>query len=267
MLLPGGLWEDGRNQRDFAFKPPNGEVELVVAEASQTGASLPAQVTAVLSACLSRLGDHAPTPDRAAALCIADRQFLMRRLAALLGGDHVWQNTHCSACDAIFDFQVRQTELPVSEPGPGYPFASVALGETRFRLRVPNGADQEVVAAIAEDLPARQMLAWLCFTDEEGKPDPGMLDEGVLAGMESVLEAVTPEAAVMVQSACPECGHGNAVNIDPYIVLQTTAKELYDEIHTLAINYHWDEAPILALPRARRRRYLDLINRARGLIT
>jgi hypothetical protein len=49
-----------------------------------------------------------------------------------------------------------------------------------------------------------------------------------------------------------------------------TADRLLDEVHAIAWHYHWSESEILDLPRARRRRYLDLIasslgTRARGV--
>jgi hypothetical protein len=34
---------------------------------------------------------------------------------------------------------------------------------------------------------------------------------------------------------------------------------LYEEIHYLAYHYHWTERDILEMPRAKRRRYLNLL--------
>ncbi len=266
MQLPGGLWENGRAMRDFAFKPPDGAMELTVAEARLAGSHLPAQVSAVLEASLSVLGSGPVTRERVAALCIADRQFLMRQLAALLGRDQVWQSARCDSCGAVYDFHITQTQLPVSAAGPGFPFTTLRLHGSEYQLRVPNGADQEAVAAERDEGRARQMLAWHCLiATGADKPEPMSLDEETLGAMEAALEAITPEAAVMVQTACPECGHREQVYVDPYLVLEVTATELYDEIHTLASTYCWDEATILALPRVRRHRYLALIDRARGM--
>jgi hypothetical protein len=39
---------------------------------------------------------------------------------------------------------------------------------------------------------------------------------------------------------------------------------LYEEVHVLATHYHWSESDILALPRRKRLRYLDLIARQLG---
>jgi hypothetical protein len=56
------------------------------------------------------------------------------------------------------------------------------------------------------------------------------------------------------------------VGIDPYYCLQHRQEAISADIHTIACNYHWSEAEILALPQKRRRRYLRLIDRARGMI-
>ncbi|MDJ0841882.1 MAG: hypothetical protein QNK37_35595 [Acidobacteriota bacterium] len=267
-MLPGGLWSEGGLRRDYRFKPLNGEVELAVAEAGMEAPTLPARVTAVLAACLAELGGEPASPEQTAALCIADRQYLMRRLAALLGRDTIWQSAACGGCDAVFDFQVTQTQLPVSSPGPGYPFAEISLGGVTFRLKAPTGRDQEAAAAVPDPQLALQTLAWRCILengDGRPKPDPQTLGRQTLADIETALEEVTPEAAVIIQTSCPECGQTNQVEIDPYLVLQAGPTDLYNEIHTLAINYHWDEARILALPRRRRLKYLDLIDKARGM--
>jgi hypothetical protein len=39
---------------------------------------------------------------------------------------------------------------------------------------------------------------------------------------------------------------------------------LYDEVHVLALHYHWAERDILALPAAKRQRYLGLLARQFG---
>jgi hypothetical protein len=36
---------------------------------------------------------------------------------------------------------------------------------------------------------------------------------------------------------------------------------LYEEVHVIALHYHWPEAAILALPASRRRRYLGQLAR------
>lgn len=41
-------------------------------------------------------------------------------------------------------------------------------------------------------------------------------------------------------------------------------ERLYEEVHVLALHYHWSEAQILALSTLKRRRYLALLARHVG---
>ena len=68
-------------------------------------------------------------------------------------------------------------------------------------------------------------------------------------------------------AACPECQAENRVAIDPYLTLTVASDEIYDDINILARRYNWSEADILRLPRDRRKRYLRMVDRDRGMIT
>jgi hypothetical protein len=43
-------------------------------------------------------------------------------------------------------------------------------------------------------------------------------------------------------------------------------ERLYEEVHVLALHYHWSEAQILALATPKRRRYLALLARHVGAV-
>ena len=55
------------------------------------------------------------------------------------------------------------------------------------------------------------------------------------------------------------------LSLDPYAVPGLEPRQLYGEVHTLAIWYHWSESAILTLPRERRRMYLRFIDQSRGM--
>ena len=93
------------------------------------------------------------------------------------------------------------------------------------------------------------------------------LDAAEQAMLEDAIEQMAPEVALEALAACPECGASTAVAIDPYLTLQLAGGEIHDEVHVLARSYHWAEADILALPRERRKRYLRLIDRERGMVS
>ncbi|NOR05034.1 MAG: hypothetical protein GQ575_01845 [Deltaproteobacteria bacterium] len=274
MQLPGGLWHNDERQRQFDFRPLTGNVELALAEIAGSDGSLPSQVTAALSATLGQVGGDVPTLSRVEALCVADRQFLMRCLAIFLGMEDIWLTARCARCGKCFDFFIKQSELPVKQAGESFPFASVETSAGLCRMRVPNGADQVAIAAIEDSEVALQTLVHLCIvgfpdaSDGEGKPEnlAKKFNADDLRRVEAALEEVAAEVTTMIQAVCPECEQANLVEINPYMCLQQGQTSLFSEIHILASTYHWSETEILSMPKNRRQCYLKLIDRSRGMV-
>jgi hypothetical protein len=128
-------------------------------------------------------------------------------------------------------------------------------------FRLPTGADLEEVARIADENLRPWLLRRLALEPEQ----LGEIDEALWAEADAALEAVAPGVINQVQAECPECGASNSVDLDPYRVLARRSDDLLRQVHRIATHYHWSEAEILAMPRMRRQRYLDLIDRARGM--
>jgi len=260
--LPGGLVEDDQRQRDWTFRPVSGELELGLAEIGEQASSMPDAVTRALSTALARLAGGPPTPQRVDALCVADRQFLMHELERHLGTEARWLQARCDACGTLFDLRVDYADLPVKEAGPGFPMARVESGGCSVDLRLPTGLDQQALAHMTEEEAAPWLLRQLAGLPAQADLP---LDEQGLRDAEEALDAVAPAVVQQLQSRCPDCAHDQVVDLDPYMVLRRGSRGLLDEIHRIAWHYHWSEAEILALPRTRRRRYLDLIDRSRGM--
>jgi len=271
MDLPGGLWQSNERRRDFAFKPITGTVELAVAESLEDESPLPVRVTGVLAQALDRLGGEIPTPGMIRELAVGDRQYLMRRLAVLLGIDRMWLNAYCRGCAAPFDVSVQNSLLPVKQADEGFPYVQVETSLGVCRFRVPLGSDQEFVAGLAADQEALRTLLGRCLVTVDGASvaaDAGLisrLQDAEIGRIEAAMERVAPEVTTSAETRCPECGALNVVQIDPYVCLSHGLGDIYAQVHVLAIHYHWSEADILGLPRGRRQVYLDLIDRARGM--
>lgn len=264
--LPGGLPTEGGLVRDYAFRPADGALVLALAEVADEADSTPDAVSRALLAALARLGDATATRDEVDALCVADRQFLMRALDVHLGHPGGWFDARCRHCAAGFDFHLDYADLPVKPAAPGFPYARVTIARRHFTLRVPTGADQ--IRILRE--PAGQRSDALLRLLEVRDPGtasalPATLAEADVARCEAALEALVPEVVSEVAATCPECGTANAVGLDPYAVLGRSAAPLLTEVHRLAWHYHWSEAEILALPAGRRAHYLRLIDAARGM--
>ncbi|MFA5241083.1 MAG: hypothetical protein WC029_02000 [Sulfuricella sp.] len=265
-MLPGGVQYQDSLRRDYDFRPLTGEVEMGLAEAVARARDLPGQVTLALQATLAHVGGRLPDTAVIDGMSVGDRQFLMTRLAGVLGLDQVWLTASCRHCGESFDFPLNYAQLPVKEAGSGFPGAHISTAQGMLTLRVPNGMDQRVVLGIAGLQLARQTLAKRCVTAWDGGNLSSLeLNAGQVAAIEAALESVAPEIATEVMAPCPECGANNRVGIDPYFCLSRVSQDLFADVHRLASRYHWSEAEILALPRWRRQRYLALIDRSRGM--
>jgi hypothetical protein len=264
MELLGGLLVGGELRKDCAFRPVTGALEMAMAEVRQSEVSWPARVTRVLCAALERLGGEAPTWERVHGLSVGDRQHLVRQLAAHVDRDALWFTEMCAGCGEPFDFFVQQSTMPVKPAGSGYPFAVADTALGRVRVRVPTGVDQAAVAVLPvhEDVERALMLRLVIVP--EGVDASAASDDDVNA-IEAAVEAIAPEVATRTRLACPGCGVINELGIDPYQCLARGADELFAEIHLLASHYHWSEAEILAMPRARRRIYIRLVDASRGM--
>ena len=261
MQLPGGLVENGLRLRDWSFRPVSGDLELGLAEVGEEASNAPQAVTRALALALERLSSKTATPERVAGLCVADRQFLMRELDRHLGCEGDWFQTDCARCDARFDFRLDYAELPVQEAGEGYPIAHVEWDDRRLSFRLPTGSDQEMLA----NLPDAEAKPWLLRRLANEPEALGTPSEAFIALVEEALDAMSPGVVLRVQSTCPECGADNQVGLDPYRVIDRRSNDLLMEIHQIASHYHWSETEILKLPRTRRQRYLQIIDRARGM--
>jgi hypothetical protein len=271
MELPGGLPWGGVLHRSFRFKPVTGRLELTLGESGWSARSHPERVTAVLCAALDLLGDeNGVSMDRVRSLSVGDRQFLMRRLAAHIDDRMFWLTAECPECREKLDVPVRHSELPVKPAGEGYPEAALETSLGLIRVRVPTGADQEILAGIEDDdLALRTLLERITSAADAENGTTGVdvsaLSENEVTSIEARVEAMAPEVASSLLVTCPHCQRENKVPIAPYACLERPVGELFSEIHQLAFWYHWSEGDILDLPRSRRRLYLNLIDRTRGM--
>lgn len=278
MHLPAGIWLRGRLHRDFGFKPVTGEAEMALADCTSDGSAtpVPVHVTSALVVTLASVGGQPPSRALIHRLCVADRQFLMRQLAIQLGLDNLWLTPSCSQCGIAFDVSVTLSALPIKPAGPGFPFALVRTSQGTFRVRAPNGDDQESIADLADPAAARRCIVGRCIIqrleDNEQRRstdgpavDVGALSEEDLSDIEVALGSMCPELTVSARAVCPECRAVQDVPVDPYLCLRQSHSEIYRDVYVLASTYYWSEPQILALSRSRRKRYLSMADRQRGM--
>jgi hypothetical protein len=236
---------------EAAPRPPNGSDELAVREAS-------GPLVARAIALAARLGG----PDDWGQLTVTDFEVLMLAIRSQTLGEDVDLGLACPGCRARVEIGFRASDY-ARGPAPRRPAAVTPdperpgwyrLGETRFRL--PTAEDQAAVAGRAD---ATRALAERCL-------DPPRPQAKARARVERAMAAMAPEVSRPIAGRCPECGA--AVEAPLHVtrlvigeMIRDTAS-LHEEIDLIARAYHWPEAEILALPRARRRAYAERIRAA-----
>lgn len=265
--LLGGLPVDGRLMRSAHLRPITGQVEQQWVEIASAGTARPTCVSALLAAALDTVAGQPADECLVDALCVADRKRLMLQLAARMDGEQSWVSLTCERCGSRFDVGVDRSKLPTQPAGDGFPFAVVRVRRHTVKLRVPTGADQRWIAEAATEVTERDLLR-RCLTAVDGEPPSvgfidGLSDDEIDA-MDAALDAVSPDIGTRLDVSCPECSHRQIAELDPYEMSMLRKDTFYEQVHTLAMNYHWSHQEILALPREQRCRYLTLIERSRG---
>lgn len=267
MQLPGGVSINGHLTRDFQFALLTGEFELVLGEQFATDSHHVDKVTDVLHAALKRLGDADVSRSMIEDMSVGDRQFLMRRLASELNDQPVWLTAQCNGCEESFDVSYKHSELPVKLASKNYPIVKVNSSLGDLLVRVPTGRDQREIARSESDQQALEFLLQRIVrtASENKKIDPIKFSDIDRKEIEQSLENAAPEVATELISNCPYCNHENRIPLDPYNCLTHKPDDLFDDLHHIAMHYHWDEKTILNLPRSRRKVYLKLIDSSRGM--
>jgi hypothetical protein len=158
----------------------------------------------------------------------------------------------CSSCACEVE-----VELQLSAPGDDElrDGGSLEVRGQTVAYRVPNSYDLAAVATAGDTTAGAAVLRSRCI--EAGEP----LDEETLAKAEQALETLCVPATIEVATTCPACDVPFAPVVDIGSILwrelNAYARRLLDDVDALATKYGWSERAILALPDARRQRYLE----------
>ncbi len=209
--------------------------------------------------------DPAAASDRLATVLDPEGRSLARRDAALLrlhqerfGPDLVGAGD-CPACG-----EAVEVRIPVVDVLP----ASVDERELRIvhdgvevEFRLP--ARDDVMAATDERELGERCIRSARSVGDGAPVSAAALPSSVLAAMGDAMAAAHPAGALEVVSTCPTCGVGSSAGVDVATFVaarvRVDALRLLAEVDALARAYGWTEDEVLAVPRSRRRRYLELV--------
>jgi len=199
-----------------------------------------AVATDVLAACVLD-AEGAPLGSEAArALEVGARLGALVEVCRLSGRRSLSWAVACPAagCDEELEVELPLAALADAQaaaPAPAGVRRPTGEDLARWRERAPT--DAEIVAALGGPADA-------------------------LAEIEAALDAADPLVDIVVRTACPGCGRAVELPVDLEGELLALARRdqdrMLEDVAALAGAFHWSEAEILALPRARRARYLEL---------
>ncbi|MGK6319611.1 hypothetical protein [Sphingomonas sp. DT-204] len=192
-------------------------------------------------------------------LAIGARDSVLAGLHAAMFGRRLELAATCPDCGARLDVSFTTDALQI-ESAAGTT-SIVEIGGQRFGVRPANSVDLAAVADIPDVEVARELLAIRCLMPAKGESAPATLSEIDLGAVAAALAKVDPASDPYVSLTCFECEATWEAPIDIARILASeiegAADALMDDIHDLALAYHWSEEAILALAPARRRAYLQ----------
>lgn len=244
--------EGGRHRR-VRLAPMDGGAEQALAEGHIAGV-LDVE-DAFLADRIQRLGDYTEVGAKHVALLSrADRDRLVLEIRADLFGDRLMLSVTCAnpvcAEDVDLELSVREIIGPCVEAPD---IVSVETDKGKITVQPPLGHDVYVTGDVWPNLAieAANSPAW------------SELDDADRQRVALALARVDGRPNLGVAAPCPACGLLIEIEIEPLDLLARElglgVHRLTAEIHSIAFHYGWGEAEILALPRDRRWRYLELI--------
>ena len=240
----------------LAVREPTGEDEFFVVETA--AAPLPAMLGLARRVASTATGDppdwsSLPAADLDAAALVIRQSWI---------GDAIRTDARCTGPDCQERIDVSfGIEDYISHHRPRRPRnVTDAADEGWFSLagaavcfRIPTVAD--LLAAVSGDRPP-EILSGRCV-------DAAEISQALARRLDRALSALAPSLDDLLGGSCPACGHEVTMRFDPLAYtlaeLRNAFSGIHRETHALAAAYGWPEEAILALPRARRRRYASII--------
>ncbi len=203
-----------------------------------------------------------------AQLPIGQRDAQLLTLREWLFGAHWVSVATCPQCRERLQLTLKTPALH-GLAGAGSDELSLAIDHYSIRYRLPNSTDLLALASCDSVEAGRRLLLNRCVQNVQCDD----VDQTIEAVPADVLEVMTaqmaqadPQADMQIDLNCPTCRHRWQAAFDVMAFLwqeiDTWARRVLRDVHTLASAYGWSEADILSMSATRRQNYLDLIGGA-----
>lgn len=177
-------------------------------------------------------------------------------LHAACFGLHLRGWSACSRCGEKVEFDIDAGLLTTATPGDSSSDGVVIRGE---RYRLPTSRDLAGALSCDLEIVALRLLD-RCRIGDGSVSD---WDEIALRDAGETLAAADPLAETRLALDCPSCAHqwNDVLDIGCFVwaEIESRARRVLEEVHTLASAYGWSEAETLSLSAARRASYMRMV--------
>jgi len=269
VTLPNGCWQGGTLHREARVRGIEEGEDL---EAELSGELAPiARTTALLARCVTPFAGADAFED----MTMGDREALLLHIRRMTFGDRLNCLLSCPACSGRMDFQLNTETLIVPAAAgarPQYDEDFLVDGITfRVKFRVPTGRDVQQAVANSAAVPDSAVHALIarCLesvhqADTKEEVPSTKWPAGLARQVAARMSELDPQAETKLHVECPACRHAFSVFFDIadflFRELREQERRFYEEVHQLALAYHWGEAEILRMTVRKRQLYLDMLN-------
>lgn len=189
------------------------------------------------------------------ALDAGRRDALLLHLRRGIFGDQLQAECACPSCGERLEFDLQAGALAGARPSPLHelPPLTVVVDGLGLTLRRPSTGD-------LQQAPSATALMQHCLLSDDPTAQRACGEAAWQQAFGAALAQDNPCTDPQIGLDCPACGARweETFDIADFMAadLRAAARRLFDEVHLMALAYHWSERDILELPAARRRHYL-----------
>lgn len=211
--------------------------------------------------------DDLSSPRELARLPCGERDARLLSAYAHSFGNQLEGQGACPSCGEMAEFVLDVRSLLAAHR----PLASaetfiLASAAYQVSYRLPNSFDLAEITALTQVVEARRLLLERCIQQVRcGDAILAWHDLPVttIDALITQMETQDPLGLIALDLSCPFCTNDWQLVFDIstflWLKIDSNARRLLREVHTLALAYGWREADILALSPARRRSYLAMV--------
>jgi hypothetical protein len=198
-------------------------------------------------------------------LSIGQRDAFLLTLREWTFGSRLVGLANCPKCrkPMEFDFEVDDVRAESeSEKELSFTFSGYDL-----LIRPINTCDLLLIIRMKDVPSARDALLNCCILEIRNQGVRVSLDQLpsiVIDAVAEKMEQIDPQADMRFDLFCPACSHNWEVSFDIvsffWNEIDSWARHILREVHTLAQKYGWTESDILSMSPQRRRIYLEMAN-------